>query len=1786
MLALPGYRIQEKLHQGTNSVIHRAHGEREGHSVILKTPAALYPQPEELAVLEHEHEIGRMFAMEGLVRHFALIPHGKSYSLVLEDFGARSLAHFLATHGPLEVAPFLELARTLTRAVDALHQRDVIHKDICPANILYDPRSGQVKLGDFGTASVLAREKQEFSNPALIEGTLAYLSPEQSGRMNRAIDHRSDFYALGATFYHLLTGSAPFEAADAVELIHCHIARMPVPPHVRRPSIPEPLSAILLKLLAKNAEDRYQSADGLLADLAECARQRSETGRLSSFPLGERDLPRTLRISEKLYGREEPLAALRSAFERTASGQLELLVIEGYSGVGKSAVVRELHKPIAARRGYFAQGKCEQVISQGPRSIFSQVLSDLVRQILTESEERLTHWRTRLLEAFNGDGKLFTDIIPELELIIGEQPPPLPLAPVEARDRFESVFLRFLLTFSTSTHPLVLFLDDLQWVQPASLRLLTRLATSPLASHLLIICACRDNEVPPAHPFRVTLDELAKGGTPLTRLHLGPLGLEHVTALLADTLRCETATALPLAELVLEKTGGNPFFLTQLLDTLHGEGLLRFDTRARRWTWELEQLRRLGVSDNVVDLMVAKIRKYPAAVQDALVLASSLGSAFDLGTIAIVTTTSAREAASHLWETVRDGLLLPLDNRYQYYLWAREDREAAPPPEEVRYRFAHDRIQEAALSQVADEERATLSLRMGRLLLEKLTPEQRAERIFTLVNHLNLGSELMSSPEERLALAHMNLEAARRARSSAAYQSAVSYLCRGVELLPQDAWDNHYELMFGLHRELIECEYLCGHTELAEELFKHASKRVRSREHLCDIYQLMSRILQTAGRVQEGLRLGQECLQTFFGLELPNEPERAQAIIQARTQEVHRLIGGRPLEELVDGPLMKDAELATCLVLLHETWTCAVMVGDAVQRALTSLHMMALSLEHGNTEYSACGYVAYGEVLSARGDPERAYAFGKLAMALTQKFKSPLVTPKVNNSFANFINHYTDHVRTNVPIYTESYQYAQKSGDRWWGAWAATWLWTARFLKGDPLPDVDETGELYLGYIQDSGYLPLLELVKMEQHAIRQLQGRARQPGPGTDSYQEADIVARFARLGFDFGTHIYFVLRGLTHYLYGEQGEALRASDEAHRRKDHIPNLMSYPSHFLYRSLILAASCADATEQERQARREEMAAHHERMRRWAEHGPANYRHQELLISAELARLEGRHEEADGLYEAAIASAQENGFLHHEAIAHELAGAHHLARGRPKAARGYLQEAHYLYARWGASTKVARMEAHYSWLQASASSKVAASTVERDTSLPSRLQAERLDMATVMKASQALSGEIVLSRLLERIVRICMENAGARRGVLVLERDGRLFVEASSALEGNEVLVRALPLEESDDLPRSVLQYVQRTGKVVTLDEATEDPSFRHDPYLASRRVRSVLCLPAVGQAKRRGILYLENNLTAGAFTPERTRVLQLLATQAAISLENAVLYETLEQRVESRTRELKEKNDTLARTLRELRDTQDRMILQSRLAALGSLTAGIAHELRNPLNFVNNFSKITTELVDELSGELDQLPGGLPASKRSDLEDLGEDIKTNLSRIVEHGTRASRIIGSMLEHARGTPSEQVEADLNVLIREYAGLAYQAMRSRDPSFNVTLRMELDESLGRVKVAQQEMGRVLLNLLDNACFAVNAKRKATAGNYTPEIICRTRDLGERMEIRIRDNGSGVPASVRNRIFEPFFSTKPPGEGTGLGLSLSREIIEQGNRGTLQLETEEGAYTEFIVTLPRR
>jgi predicted ATPase len=989
MHAIPGFEVGDTLSSTSAALLLRARAEKDRRNVIVKVSRSEQPSARDTARLEHEYELSRSLdGVEEIVRYVGIVPLRSSVALVFEDFGGRPLDGVLAS-GPLAVDRAVAVALQIARALEALHTAGIVHRNVAPANVIYDPVGGSAKLGDLSLASRIPRTQQQPSAPSHLEGTLAYMAPEQTGRMNRAVDYRADFYSLGATLYHLLTGRPPFVGDDAMGLVHAHVAVQPTPVRSLRPDVPETLSALVAKLMAKSAEDRYQSARGLEADLVRCQSLLAD-GTAASFSLGSDDVSTTLSVSQKLYGRVSETRALLAAFERAAGGDSELLLVRGQPGIGKSVLVHEVHRPIVQRRGYFAQGKFDQLEMAFPLSGVKQAARDLLRQLLTESQKSLSDWAQRLRGALGEEARVLLDPLPELRHVIGEQPDVIELGPTEAQERFDRLLLAFLHEFASAEHPLVLFMDDLQWVDAASLRLLQRLVAHAESRHLLVIGSYRDNEVSPSHPLSLTVEKLREAGTRISAIELGPLTRDDVDALVADSINRDPVDVAPLAALIHQKTGGNPFLVTQLLRSIADDGLLRFSAREGSWVWDVEKIRALEVVEDVVHLMVGKILRYEESSQRALRLASFLGSTFDLDTLATVSALTPREAAKTLWEPVRDGLVVPLDGAFHYYQWARREHQDPPSAQEVRYRFAHDRIQEAAYSRVPQAERAEVHLRIARLLLERVPASGRQERIFDLANHFGAGVSLIEDAAERLRVAELHLAAGRRARSATAYREARDYLVRGIELLSADAWGSEYELAFALHRERVDCEFLSGDLQAAEAVFAEASKRAKTREHVGDIYQLMIRICHTADQHARGLTLGRECLK-LFDVDLPTEPAEAQAVMTSENQRIDALLEGRDLASFLDHRLVEDPDMEICLGLLHETWTCSVMSGDFQQWILTALKIVRLSLENGHSKFSPCGYVAHAAVLALTGNHLRARDYGELAVALCHRFADPFI---------------------------------------------------------------------------------------------------------------------------------------------------------------------------------------------------------------------------------------------------------------------------------------------------------------------------------------------------------------------------------------------------------------------------------------------------------------------------------------------------------------------------------------------------------------------------------------------------------------------------------------------------------------------------------------------------------------------------------------------------------------------------------------------------------------------------
>ncbi|WP_437313792.1 AAA family ATPase [Sorangium sp. So ce385] len=1463
------YLVLEVLHTGADTILYRARRAEDGRPVVLKVLRRDHASPQALGRLHHEHEVARGLDAPVIVKAHAIEAFGDQVALVLEDFGGRSLDQL--QRGPMPLERFFPLALRLSAALAELHRHHVVHRDIKPQNLLYNPDTGEVKITDLGIACPSPRGPEDLAHDALIAGTLAYMAPEQTGRMNRSIDERTDLYSLGVTFYELLTGTLPFQASDPVAWVHCHIALTPPPPHALVPSIPPQLSAIVLKLLAKAAEERYQSALGLQHDLDRCFAELRARGAVEAFPLGQRDASDRFQIPQRLYGREREVEALLAVFERVvAHGRPELVLVSGYSGVGKSSLVAELHRPVVRERGFFLSGKFEQLRRDVPYDAFLQAFRGLVQEILCVSEEEIERWRQRLREALGAGGGLLAGVLPELELLLGPQPPAPELPAVEARHRFHATLQRFVAACVHEEHPMVLFLDDLQWADAGSLQLLEQLVTYAEAEHLLLIGAFRDSEVGPAHPLALMLADAQRRGALVTDIVLAPLSASDVAALVAGALHAPAEQVEPLAQLVHEKTGGNPFFAIQFLMELHQERLIAFDADAGAFRWDIAAIRDKGFSDNVVDLMVGKLKRLSAPAQDALKLAACLGSSPTLDTLAVVAKRPAAELSEALTEAAREGLLLRRNGAY---------------------RFVHDRVQQAAQALIPAAQLAEVHLCIGRLLLEGRSAAEREDTLFDIVGHLNRGAALIRSPAERAELAALNLRAGRRAKAAAAHETAASLFAAGTALLPEERWETHYELAYDLGLERAHAAYVTGRFDEAERLLAELTERARSRAERAAVVELAVTLNATRGRPARAVELGLSCLRAW-NIEVSLPVTDAQA--EEETEAVWKLLGDRRIEGLLDLPSMTHPEIKVAMGVLRGVMIPAFFVDQNLHYLLV-VRMVKLSLRHGNAETSAQAYAAFARVLAPRfGRYEEAYLFGKLAYDLADR--SPVLATKASvfTLLAQQVIFWTRHYRETFSYARLGFNAAVECGD--WNNACYNCIWAAAFplLCGEPLEDVLHQTEDRIGFVRRAGYTFVHGALLGVRYVIQALRGRPVDFPMLDGSKLDQQAFEGWLLSGAAGSAHsIYFGLKAQALFVVGSPVEALAASsrlvvDYDWRNDAHALVIESFYVH----ALALAAVSGEASPPEELPRA--LLDCERQLGEWAESCPPNFLHKHALVCAEIARLRGQEGEAIRRYEQAIASAREHGFVQHEAIACELAAGFYRARGLSTPADAYLRNARAAYFRWGAHAKVEQLDQRYPFL------------VERKPIAPTvtfAVRAEQFDVLSVVKAAQSISGELKLPRLLEMLLRIVVEHAGAEEGYVLLVREDRLSTAAALTASGGAARLLDAGEAAAAALPRSILNYVRRSHERVLLDDAAARHPFPEDAYFAQKQPRSVLCLPIVRQARLLGLLYLENKLVAGAFTPARLSVLELLASQSAISLENAMLYSQVEQENAERRR-------------------------------------------------------------------------------------------------------------------------------------------------------------------------------------------------------------------------------------------------------------------------------------------
>jgi PAS domain S-box-containing protein len=1464
MIELSTYSF-ETLRDDGEFVLYR--GRRDGDGLLLVEPASKHPSVASLEQLNHEYSLKEELDPSWAARPLALQRHEGRMILLLEDPGGEPLDSLLGQ--PLELKDFLRLSIAIAGALGRLHAAGLVHENLRPANILVESATANVWLTGFGITSRL-RSKRQVPERFDSLSTLAYMAPEQTGRMNRSVDSRSDLYAYGAISYEMLTGVRPFSVSEPMEWVHAHIARRPIPPRDRLKQIPETVSAIVMKLLAKASEERYQTAEGVEADLRRCLAAIGFSNQIDPFPLGTHDMSDRLMIPERLYGRDGECAALRNAFEGVAtSGVPEVVLVSGYSGVGKSSVINELQKAIVPWRGIFISGKFDQYKRDVPYLTFGQAFQSLVRQVLARSDEEVEHWKEAIQEAAGPNGQLLIDLVPELELIIGKQPAVPDLPPDKARNRIHDVFRRFLAACSRQEHPLALFIDDLQWLDTATIELLEHLVTDPDLRHFLLIGAYRDNEVTPSHPVMQMLDSIRQTGAKISQIVLKSLSLCDISDLVSDALHRDQSVAEPLAQLVYEKTAGNPFFAIQFLTSLTDEHLLEFDALNSVWRWDLDRIRAKAFTENVVELMVDKLQRLPLATQEGLKRLACLGSRAGTAILAIVHGGSEEDLHSDLWEALQAGFVLRLEGSYK---------------------FSHDRIQEAAYTLIPQESRARFHLRIGRLLHSRMPADEIAKNIFTVVNQFNAGAGQIRRHKEKEQVAELNRTAGQRAKASAAYRSTCTYLSAGMALIGGTGWKRCYDLALNLWLERAECEFLTGNFETAEQLISEVLQNGRSKLDKSAAYRLRLQLCVMKTQNQEAVGIALECLD-LFGIEMPPHPADEQ--VQDEYEEVWKNLGGRSISSLVELPRMRDPEMHAAMNVLSALFVPALSTDRNLLRLLFC-RMVNLSLKYGTTDASPYGYAWFGLLLGpAFHRYQEAYQFGKLALDLVEKYNFLPWKAKVFYVMEMLLL-WTRPLQTAIDHIRAAFRTGVEIGDLTYACYGSEHTVTDLLLRGEHLDQVWLESVKAHDFALRAKYQDVADVLLSIQRFVRHLRGQT----VSFSAFDLADEQAFEAQLTHNrYPTKIcwYWILNIRMRFMSGDYAVAIAAVGRAKvllwASECHI-QLLDY---FYYGALASAALYHQVSPDDKKELLELLTEHLAQLKEWAENCPSTFQDKYLLVAAELARIQERDLDAMRLYEDAIRIGRQNGFVQNEGIACELAAMFYLNRGFERIGISYLRDARSCYLRWGAHGKVKQLDVLYPTREEPAPEH-----------LPTTIgpPVNQFDLVAIVSASQAVSGAIVLDKLIDTLMVITVEHAGAERGLFILLRSGKYQIEAEAITGRDKVEVHLRPEAPSGSaIPESILHYVVRTGQKVILDDALADNLFSHDAYVQRRRPRSVLCLPITKQGQLMGVLYLENNLTSGAFTPDRQAVLELLAAQAAISLDNARLYADLTQENAERKR-------------------------------------------------------------------------------------------------------------------------------------------------------------------------------------------------------------------------------------------------------------------------------------------
>jgi histidine kinase len=1747
---LSGYQVTELIHQGSQTILYSAVA-KDGTACILKTIRAEFPTSEQIARLKHEYHIIADLDLPGVIQPIALELQQNRVVLVIEDIGGRSLKHYIQNNSVnLEVA--LSIALQIARTLTDLHQHQITHKDIKPANIIFNPHSAIAKLSDFTLATRISTETTPLLNPNQLEGTLAYLSPEQTGRMNRSIDYRTDFYSFGVTLYELFSGQLPFQSQDPLVLIHSHIAKAPPP----LTELPEAIAAIIAKLMAKNAEDRYQSASGLVADLEQCLSHYQDNGIIPSFEIGKLDRISQLNIPQKLYGREQAVAVLQNAFEQVCRGSLGIVVISGYSGIGKTALVQELFKSLSASRGYFVSGKCDQFKRDVPLGAVTESYRGLMRQILAETPEEIAQWRSRLQTALGDKAQVVINLIPELELIIGPAQMLEPIDHTEAQQRFWQTFANFFECLATEAAPIIDFMDDLQWADTAGLNSLAGFASNPHIHHHLLILAYRENEVDPTHPLMQAIEAIRSMGRAIHSIHLAPLDEQDVNRLVADTLSDRPETTASLARLLHRKTQGNPFFVIQLLKSLQQKEILTFDYAMEKWQWNIQQIQQQAITENVVDLMIEQLSQLSREGQTLIQTAACIGHQFDLNILARVLGKPASDTCQILLEGIQTGFIIPLDPVYKIVVTqneAGEFNEILNP----KFKFLHDRVQQAAYVMINSDRLPSLHWRIGQLLLQ----EQQNLPLFNLVRHLNQGLPPGIGDDQRIQLIELNQQAAHRARSAMSLGAAFEYIQQAIDLVQPSDWESHYDSLIELYSIATEIAYAHGQAESMETWHTEVISHAREAIDCTTVRRVKTQALITAGQLEEALRFSQAAL-AQLGFILPDVGTEAD--ISQALQSTLALVAEMPLEQWVNLlPIADKTPLAIADLLTQILALTYIIVPSLVP--LISLAQIQILLKFGRFPDDAVACANYAFLVNILlKDPLQADVLGKIAQEFMADRPSQGLRARANLTLGGLVIHHTQHLKETCSVLMEGYHSALAVGNIEFANYNSAQFITHQYVLGKPIVEICQTGQNFKAKLASLDTVLAINYTEFHYTAINLWQQHLPASADSESIASMINLTDKLLGLNNGFNAGAFWFHQVIFYYVFGYYEKVIEAEDQiALCLPTLVGSVLTLVIDF-YSALALLADCLWLNSDHQAQRLQAVSAPIERLEFAALHAPMNHQHKLLLVQAERSRVLGQIPEAMQYYEQAIELAGKHGYIQEKAIACERASEFYAGIAQPAIAQMYRQEAYGAYRTWGATLKVEVMEAQYPELKALHQERPIASDSSTTTSH------ETIDLTTVIQASGILAGEIVLDRLVEKLMGLVRENAGAQKVVFISKVKDQLVTEA--CLNPEELSpVTAVDVAQHRTFPQALIHYVIRTKEALVLDNATVDRRFNYDRYIQEQQPMSVVVVPILQQNEITGVLYLENNLTVGAFTRDRCEVLGVIAAQAAISLENAKLYATMENRINQRTKEL-------STALAQLQTAQIQLIQSEKMSSLGQLVAGIAHEINNPINFIyGNLTHAEVYARDllQMAHCYQEEDGNLATLKALvntiDLDYMVEDFPKVLLSMKHGADRIRDIVQGLRDFAR--LDETAYKAVNI----HEGLESTLTMITERLGDITV-IKNYSPLPEIECYAAELNQVFLNLITNAIDALG-------NSLDPTIRIQTSLTGDQeIRILIEDNGEGIPEACIAKIFDPFFTTKSVGQGTGLGLAISHQIITGQHGGRLVCRAKVGVGTTFEVLLP--